>query len=72
MVRGPGIKMSRIKNISVGLKLTSQPGVRFLFYFLKHMKAVLVEFVIAIVYLLKELSSDKFLCKLLSAAYVCP
>ena len=52
MVRGPARKMSRIKNISVGLKWTSWPGLGFLFYFLKHMKAVLVEFSIVIVYLL--------------------
>ena len=50
MVRGPARKMYRIKNIPAGLKWTSRPGLRFLFYFLKDMKAVLVEFIIAIVY----------------------
>ena len=56
MVRGPARKMSRLKNISVGLKWTSRPGLRFLFYLLKHMKAVLVEFIIVIVYLLFTIS----------------
>ena len=52
MVRGPPRKMYRIKNIPAGLKWTSRLGLRFLFYFLKHMKDILVEFIIVIVYLL--------------------
>ena len=52
IVRGPARKMSRKKNISAGLGWTSWPGLGFLFYFLKHMKVVLVEFIIVIVYLL--------------------
>ena len=45
MIKGPARKMARIENISVGLKWTSRPCLRFLFYFFKHMKAALAELI---------------------------